>query len=307
MIRVHAADGTVLVSMGPSYGEWISYEKIPQQMKDAMIAVEDRRFESHWGVDLWGIARGISSSLDRKGRVSAVSTITQQLARNVFLSSNRSYMRKLREGVLALAMERKFTKDQILELYLNKVYFGGGAYGIDAASRKFFGHSAETLSLAESAVIAGLVKAPSHYSPTADAEAAVGRASVVLKVMVETGKISQATADSTDPRMVKLAPEPKQNSVRYFTDWALPQLEVLIDETDAPLEVWTTLDLGMQRAADDAIRANTPGAAQGALVSLDRDGAVRAMVGGKDYVSSIYNRATQAVRQPGSSFKLFVY
>ncbi|WP_439646560.1 transglycosylase domain-containing protein [Sphingomonas soli] len=307
MIRVHAVDGTVLVSMGPSYGEWISYDKIPQQMKDAMIAVEDRRFESHWGVDPWGIARGISNSLDRKGRVSAVSTITQQLARNVFLSSNRSYMRKLREAVLALAMERKFTKDQILELYLNKVYFGGGAYGIDAASRKFFGHSADRLSLAEAAIIAGLVKAPSHYSPTADAEAAVGRASVVLKVMAETGKISEATAEATDPRLVKLAPEPKQNSVRYFTDWALPQLEVLIDETDAPLEVWTTLDLGMQRAADDAIRANTPGAAQGALVSLDRDGAVRAMVGGKDYVSSIYNRATQATRQPGSAFKLFVY
>ncbi|RYY28004.1 MAG: PBP1A family penicillin-binding protein [Sphingomonadales bacterium] len=307
MIRVHAADGTVLVSMGPSFGEWISHDKIPQVMKDAMIAVEDRRFESHWGVDPWGVMRGIRDSIDRKGRVSAVSTITQQLARNVFLSSNRSYMRKVREGILALAMERKFTKDQILELYLNKVYFGGGAYGIDAASRKFFGHTADTLSLAEAAIIAGLVKAPSHYSPTADAEAAVGRASVVLNVMAETGKISRATADATDPRMVKLAPEPRQNSVRYFTDWALPQLEVLIDETDAPLEVWTTLDLGMQRAADDAIRANAPGSAQGALVSLDRDGAVRAMVGGKDYVSSIYNRATQATRQPGSAFKLFVY
>lgn len=187
------------------------------------------------------------------------------------------------------------------------MYFGGGAYGIDAASRKFFGHPATNLSLAEAAVIAGLVKAPSHYSPSADAEAAVQRASVVLNLMAETGKISVAQARATDPGSVRLAPEPRQNSVRYFTDWALPQLEVLIDETDAPLEVWTTLDLNMQRAADEAIRSNSPGDAQGALVSLDRDGAVRAMVGGKDYVSSIYNRATQATRQPGSAFKLFVY
>lgn len=307
MIRVHAADGTVLVSLGPSYGEWIKSDQIPQVMKDAIIATEDRRFESHWGVDPIGIARGIRDSFDRKGRVSAVSTITQQLARNVFLSLKRSYGRKVREGILALALERKFSKDQILELYLNKVYFGGGAYGIDAASRKFFGHPATSLSLAEAAVIAGLVKAPSHYSPSADAEAAVDRASVVLDLMAETGKISRATADATDPKSVKLAPEPRQNSVRYFTDWALPQLEVLIDETDAPLEVWTTLDLNMQRAADEAIRRNAPDGAQGALVSLDRDGAVRAMVGGKDYVSSIYNRATQATRQPGSAFKLFVY
>jgi penicillin-binding protein 1A len=307
MIRVHAADGTVLVSMGPSYGEWIQYDKIPQVMRDAIVATEDRRFESHWGVDPVGIVRGIRNSFDRKGRVSAVSTITQQLARNVFLSLKRSYGRKAREGILALALEQKFSKHQILELYLNKVYFGGGAYGIDAASRKFFGHPATSLSLAEAAVIAGLVKAPSHYSPSADAQAAVDRASVVLELMAETGKISEAQAKATDPRTVELAPEPKQNSVRYFTDWALPQLEVLIDETDAPLEVWTTLDLNMQRAADDAIRKNAPGNAQGALVSLDRDGAVRAMVGGKDYVASIYNRATQATRQPGSAFKLFVY
>jgi penicillin-binding protein 1A len=310
MIRVHAADGTVLVSLGPSYGEWIHYDQIPQVMKDAIIATEDRRFESHWGVDPVGVARMIwrAKQLHDEGRrLQGGSTITQQVARTIFLSNKYDVGRKIREGVLALAMERKFSKEQILELYLNKVYFGGGAYGIDAASRKFFGHPASSLSLAEAAVIAGLVKAPSHYSPTADAEAAVDRASVVLDLMAETGKITAAQAQATDPKSVKLAPEPKQNSVRYFTDWALPQLEVLIDETEAPLEVWTTLDLSMQRAADDAIRANSPKNAQGALISLDRDGAVRAMVGGKDYVASIYNRATQATRQPGSAFKLFVY
>jgi penicillin-binding protein 1A len=310
MIRVHAADGSVLVSLGPSYGEWVEYEQIPQVMKDAILAVEDKRFESHFGVDPWGVLRALRIAAANSGedkRMQGASTITQQVARTIFLSNKYDLGRKMREAVLALAMERKFSKDQILELYLNKVYFGGGAYGIDAASRKFFGHPATSLTLPEAAVIAGLVKAPSHYSPTADAQAAVDRAAVVLRVMAEQGKISAAEAARADPKTVKLAPEGGQNSARYFTDWALPQLEVLIDETEAPLEVWTTLDPAMQRAANNAIRMNSPGNAQGALISLDRDGAVRAMVGGKDYVASIYNRATQATRQPGSAFKLFVY
>ncbi|KQM62509.1 penicillin-binding protein [Sphingomonas sp. Leaf17] len=307
MIRVHAADGSVIVSMGPSFGEWLPYNQIPAVMRDATVSVEDRRFRRHPGVDPIGIARSVQIRLERGRWVQGGSTITQQLARNVFLSSTKKFGRKFREWILALAMERKFTKDQILELYLNKVYYGGGAYGIDAAARKFFGHGADHLSLSEAAVIAGLVKAPSNYSPTADAEAAVGRAGVVIKTMVETGAISASEAAEADPEALKLAPEPRQNSVRYFTDWALPQLDMLIDEQQAPLEVWTTLDLGMQRDADAAIRANAPAGAQGALVALDRDGAVRAMVGGKDYVASIYNRATQAVRQPGSAFKLFVY
>jgi penicillin-binding protein 1A len=310
MIRVHAADGTVIVSLGPSYGEWIEYDKIPEPMRDAMVAIEDRRFRSHWGVDPVALARITKFAIDNRGtgrRLQGASTITQQVARTIFLSNKYDVGRKFREMILALALERKFTKDQILELYLNKVYFGGGAYGIDAASRTFFGHPATNLTLSEAAVIAGLVKAPSRYSPTADAQAAVGRASVVLDVMVETGALTAAEAATASPAQVKLAAAPRQNSVRYFTDWALPQLEVLIDETVAPLDVWTTIDLKMQNAATQAIQANTPAGAQGALVSLDRDGAVRAMVGGRDYVSSIYNRATQATRQPGSAFKLFVY
>jgi penicillin-binding protein 1A len=310
MIRVHAADGTVIVSLGPSYGEWIAYDKIPEPMREAMVAIEDRRFRSHWGVDPVALARITKFAIDNRGtgrRLQGASTITQQVARTIFLSNKYDVGRKFREMILALALERKFTKDQILELYLNKVYFGGGAYGIDAASRTFFGHPATNLTLSEAAVIAGLVKAPSRYSPTADAQAAVGRASVVLDVMVETGALTAEEAASASPAQVKLAAAPKQNSVRYFTDWALPQLEVLIDETVAPLDVWTTIDLKMQNAATQAIQANTPAGAQGALVSLDRDGAVRAMVGGRDYVSSIYNRATQATRQPGSAFKLFVY
>ncbi|MFL6725469.1 MAG: transglycosylase domain-containing protein [Sphingomicrobium sp.] len=307
MIRVRAANGQVLVSMGPSFGQWLTYDRIPAEMRAAIISTEDRRFRSHIGVDPIGIGRAVGAALVKGHRVSATSTITQQLARNIFLTNNRNFIRKIKEGILALALERKFTKDQILELYLNRVYFGGGAYGIDAASRKFFGHGADHLSLGEAAIVAGLVKAPSNYSPTADIEAARSRSGVVLQTMVKNGFISADTAAQVNPASVRIQETTNQNSVRYFTDWALPQLDTLIDQTTDPIDVWTTLDPGMQLAADRAIRANAPDDTQGALVAVDRDGAVRAMVGGKDYVSSIYNRATQAERQPGSAFKLFVY
>jgi penicillin-binding protein 1A len=307
MIRVHASNGAVLVSLGPSFGQWLTYDQIPSSMRSAMIAIEDRRFRSHPGVDPIGLVRAIGSAVIGGHRVRATSTITQQLARNIFLSNNRSMGRKVKEAVLALALERKFTKDQILELYLNRVYFGGGAYGIDAASRRFFGHGADHLSLGEAAIIAGLVKAPSNYAPTADVEAARNRSQVVLKSMVENGFVSSDVAASADPARIRIQPTSKQDSARYFTDWALPQLDTLIDETSEPIDVWTTLDPNMQEAAARAVVANAPGGAQGALVALDRDGAVRAMVGGKSYPDSIYNRATQAQRQPGSSFKLFVY
>ena len=307
MIRVRAADGTLLVSLGPSFGRWLQYEEIPGTMRSAMIAVEDRRFRSHPGVDPIGVARSFKVRFDTGRWKQGGSTITQQLARNIFLTNSRTFGRKVKEAVLALALEAKFSKDQILELYLNRVYFGGGAYGIDAASRTFFGHGAEQLSLSEAAIIAGLVKAPSNYSPTADVNAARGRAGVVINSMVENGFLSAAAAAGADPATIKVQPPTKQNSVRYFTDWALPQLDTLIDETSDPIDVWTTLDPGMQSAANRAIGANTPRGAQGALVALDRDGAVRAMIGGRDYVDSIYNRATQAERQPGSAWKLFVY
>ena len=307
MIRVRAADGSVIVSIGPSFGAWLPYSAIPDVMVDAMVSIEDRRYRSHPGVDPVGIARSFIVRFQKGRFVQGGSTITQQLARNIFLTNNKTWTRKLREIVLALALERKFSKDQILELYLNRVYFGGGAYGIDAASRKFFDHPATSLELSEAAIIAGLVKAPSNYSPTADAKAAIGRAGVVLESMQRAEVINATEFAAANPSSVKLAPEPKQNSVRYFTDWALPQLDTMIDETLEPIDVWTTLDLKMQSAADVAIRGNAPAGAQGALVALNRDGAVLAMVGGTDYVTSIYNRSTQAVRQPGSAFKLFVY
>jgi len=307
MIRVRAANGQVLVSIGPSFGQWLTYDQIPPEMRAAMISTEDRRFRSHIGIDPIGIGRALASALASGHRVRATSTITQQLARNIFLTNNRNFVRKFKEAILAMALERKFSKNQILELYLNRVYFGGGAYGIDAASRKFFGHGADHLSLGEAAIIAGLVKAPSNYSPSADVEAARARSGVVLQTMVRNGFIGADTAAAVNPAQVRIQQTTSQNSVRYFTDWALPQLDTLIDQTSEPIDVWTTLDPGMQVVADRAIRANAPDGTQGALVAIDRDGAVRAMVGGKDYVSSIYNRATQAVRQPGSAFKLFVY
>ncbi|MEO8619184.1 MAG: PBP1A family penicillin-binding protein [Sphingomicrobium sp.] len=307
MVRVRAADGTLLVSMGPTFGRWLRYDEIPATMRAAMISVEDQRFRSHIGVDPIGVARSVKVRIDTGRWKQGGSTITQQLARNIFLTNTQTFARKVKEAVLALAIERKFSKDQILELYLNRVYFGGGAYGIDAASRTFYGHGADHLSLGEAAIIAGLVKAPSNYSPTADIDAARGRASVVIDSMVKTGYVSAAAAANIDPATIRLQPASAQNSARYFTDWALPQLDTLIDETSEPIDVYTTLDVRMQGAASKAINANAPSGAQGALVSIDRDGAVRAMVGGRDYVRSIYNRATQAERQPGSAFKLFVY
>ena len=307
MIRVRASNGAVLVNIGPSFGQWLPYNQIPPEMRAAMIAVEDKRFRSHLGVDPVGVARAAKVRVDTGRWTQGGSTITQQLARNIFLTNSRTFGRKVKEAVLALAIERKFSKNQILELYLNRVYFGGGAYGIDAASRRFFGHSARNLSLGEAAIVAGLVKAPSNYSPTADVEAARSRSEVVLQTMVENGFVTPDRAAQVDSAAVKIQPTTKQNSVRYFTDWALPQLDTLIDESSEPIEVWTTLDPNMQGAAEKAIAANTPANAQGALVALDRDGAVRAMIGGRDYVDSIYNRATQAERQPGSAFKLFVY
>jgi penicillin-binding protein 1A len=306
-IVVRASDGTELVALGPSYGKWLSYDQIPQVMKDAIISTEDRRFHQHFGVDPIGVARSLMVRAQSGHWRQGGSTLTQQLARTIFLNNNRTFNRKGREALLAMALERRFSKDQILELYLNKVYFGGGAYGIDAASRKFFNHSATRLSLAEAAIIAGLVKAPSHYAPTADTSAAMDRARVVLSVMQQTGAITREQENDVDLNAVHIAPDAAQNSVRYFTDWALPQLDTLLPDNKEPIEVWTTLDVRMQNAATKAMLDQVPKGAQGALISLDRDGAVLALIGGTDYVTSNYNRAIKAMRQPGSAWKLFVY
>ncbi len=306
-VEIRAADDSVLVTLGPSYGEWLPYARIPHTMTGAMVAVEDRRFWNHPGVDPVGMARAAAVNMRAGHNVQGASTITQQLARNVFLTSNKTFGRKAREWVLALAMERKFTKEAILELYLNRVYFGGGAYGIDAASRKFFGHSATSLSLEEAAIIAGLVKAPSRYAPSADADAAKSRAGTVIATMVSSGAVTPAEAAAANLDALRFAAQERASGVRYFTDWVLQQVEQLTDETAEPLQVTTTLDAKGQHAAEEAIQAECPAGAQGALVALARDGAVKAMVGGRDYVTTNYNRAVSARRQPGSAWKLFDY
>src|SRR3954452_20159077 len=202
MIRVRAANGEVIQTMGPVFGEWLPYDRIPPIMRDAMTSVEDRRCRSHIGVDPIGIVRAFAVRIQRGHWAQGGSTITQQLARNIFLSNDFSFGRKLREAILAMALEWRFSKDQILELYLNRVYFGGGAYGIDAASRRFFGHSATQLSLPEAAIVAGLVKAPSNYSPTADVDAARSRAGVSLDLMQQAGFNAPPQASDTHPEGV---------------------------------------------------------------------------------------------------------
>lgn len=306
-VVIRASDGTELVTVGPSFGRWLPYSRIPPHMIAAMKSVEDRRFDWHPGVDPIGVARAIRTNLAAGDTVQGGSTITQQLAKNLFLTNSRTWDRKLREAVLALALERRFSKKAILELYLNRVYFGGGAYGIDAASRKFFGHSAEQLSLAEAAIIAGLVKAPSRYAPTADPLRARARAEVVLATMADSGAITPQQAAAADPGAVRFVVDRDQGDVRYFTDWVLAQLDTLTDETVQPLEVTTTLVPAQQAAAEAAMAERLPPGTQGALVAMTTDGAVTAMLGGRDYPTSTYNRAVVAERQPGSAFKLFVY
>ncbi len=306
-VVIRAADGTELVTVGPSYGRWLPHDEIPSEMIEAMKAVEDRRFDWHPGVDPIGMARALKVNLQEGGKVEGASTITQQLARNLFLTSTQTYARKIREAILAMAMERKYSKQQIMELYLNRVYFGGGAYGIDAASRKFFGHSATELDLEKSAIIAGLVKAPSRYAPTADPERARTRARIVIGTMEDSGAITAAQASAANVEGVRFVVDKDQGDVRYFTDWVLTQLETLTDEAVEPLDVTTSLNPRHQAAAEAAAKAQQIGGTQVAILGMRTDGAVTAMVGGRDYATSIYNRAVTARRQPGSSWKLFPY
>lgn len=306
-IRVFSDDDTLILTKGPEYGEWIKYKKIPKNMKKAIISIEDRRFYKHYGVDPIGIGRAIKDAWDKRGtnkRKQGASTITQQLSREIFLNRNYSYKRKIDEIIVALAMEQKFSKSQILELYLNKIYFGGNAYGIDAASRRFYNHSGEKLTIKEAALLAGLVKAPSNYAPSADAEAAIDRMNVTLSIMKELNHIKKIPKDN--PEIYK---ETKkiQNETRHFTDWIMKQLPSLVPDANGNIDIKTTININAQNDALNALRKNAPKNTQGAIVSMQNNGAIKAMVGGLDWQKSMYNRATEAYRQPGSAFKAFVY
>ncbi len=313
-IIIKAANGATLVRNGPIYGEWVPFTEVPDALVRAFTSVEDRHFFEHSGVDSRGLARAVVTNV-KGGRIRAGgSTITQQLAKNLFLSSDRTMTRKARELLLAFWLEQKFTKEQILTLYLNRVYFGGGAYGIDAASRKFFGHSAKTLSIAESAMLAGLVKAPSRLAPHINPKGAWNRAKVVLGAMADSGALTEAAAEKIKGQPPTIKGAAAGNDVRYFTDWVTSEAtRVLPEARGRSLVIYTTLDPGIQRAAAMALERGLEGegarrgASQGAIVAIEHDGAVRAMVGGADYGDSQYNRAVQAHRQPGSAFKLFSY
>jgi len=311
---VKAANGATLVRNGPTYGDWITFEETPDALIQAFLAVEDRNFFSHSGVDGRGLLRALYSNLRAGGVRAGGSTLTQQLAKNLFLTNQRTIKRKAQELLLTVWLEQKFTKRQLFTLYLNRVYFGGGAYGIDAASRKYFGHSARTLSIAEAAMIAGLVKAPSRYAPHINPEGAWERAQIVLGAMVDNETLTPEAAAKlkTQPPRIKQAAAGRD--VRYFTDWVESEARRLLPDTSGTsLIIHSTLDPGIQRAAAMALERGLAGegkeraASEGAVVSIDHDGAVRAMVGGADYAKTQYNRAVQALRQPGSAFKLFAY
>jgi penicillin-binding protein 1A len=313
-IVVKAANGATLVRRGPIYGDWISYQQTPTALIDAFLAVEDRHFFDHGGLDARGLARALWSNILAGGVRAGGSTITQQLAKNLFLSNKRTIKRKAQELLLALWLEQKFTKQQILTLYLNRVYFGGGAYGIDAAARKYYGHSATNLSIAEAALLAGLVKAPSRLAPHINPDGAWQRAQIVLGTMSAAGHLSKAAAAKIkgEPPFIRTATAGRD--VRYFTDAVEEEAHrIAPNARGQSLVIYSTLDPAMQRAASMAVERGLNGegkrrnASQAALVALDLDGALRAMVGGSDYGKSQYNRATQAQRQPGSAFKLFTY
>ncbi|MCK6449888.1 MAG: PBP1A family penicillin-binding protein [Alphaproteobacteria bacterium] len=313
-ITLAAADGTVFATYGDLVGETLRLDELPTTLPLAVMATEDRRFQSHPGIDPIGLARAAIANL-RAGSVrQGGSTITQQLAKNLFLTSERTLKRKVQETILALWLERKFTKAQILTLYLNRVYLGAGTYGVDAAARKYFGVSARQLDLWESAMLAGILKAPSRFNPIADPDTAERRTRQVLANMVDAGFLEASQADQARPSAKRPTSIANTGPIgRYFADWVMDQVQGFVGFTDRDLVVVTTLDPRLQRLAEDkvALALDMEGGAlnarQAALVAMAPDGAVRALVGGVEYAQSQFNRATQALRQPGSAFKPMVY
>jgi penicillin-binding protein 1A len=313
-IVLTATDGSEIARFGSLRGEAIRVGELPRYVAQAVVAIEDRRFYSHFGLDVLGLARAMMVNLIERRVVQGGSTISQQLAKNVFLTPERTIKRKVQEVLLALWLEANFSKEEILTLYLNRVYLGAGAYGIDAAARRYFGKPAHKVTLQEAAMIAGLLKAPSRYAPTRDLDSARQRAGVVLSAMVDVGDISEKQAAVARKRPARLRPPKhggRQN--RYFADWIMDRLPDYVGTSERDLVVVTTLDPKAQASAEAimqralSISGNKLSVGQGALLALGHRGEIRAMIGGRDYVRSQFNRATQARRQPGSAFKAAVY
>ncbi len=307
-------DGTLIATYGDLFGEPLRLKDLPRYLPEAVIATEDRRFYQHFGIDPVGLARAIVVNLRAGHVVQGGSTITQQLAKNLFLEPERTLKRKLQEALLALWLERKFTKEQLLEIYLNRVYLGAGTYGVDAAAHRYFDKSARQVTLYEAAAIAGLLKAPTRFSPARNRVAAEQRTAQVLLNMVDAGYLTAEQATSAERQKTHLAVAGRTRpGSRYFADWIYEQLASFDVLRGKDVVIVTTLDTRLQIAAEAAVaetlarEGDKAEVTQGALVAMAPDGAVRAMVGGRDYVESQFNRATQALRQPGSAFKPFVY
>ena len=313
-IAILGSDGTLLANRGETGGREVVLNELPKYLPQAFIAIEDHRFYSHWGIDPIGIARAVVKNIIRiGGGIQGGSTLTQQLAKNLFLTQERTASRKIQEAILALWLEQKFSKDQILELYLNRVYFGAGAYGVEGAAQKYFGKSARNVTIAEAAILGGLVQSPSRLAPNRNPDAAHARAALVLAAMQREGFI-------TEPQMKEALAHPAEpakpksiGSILYAADHVMDVLDDLVGTLDSDVIVTTTINPLMQSYAEKAVTEELQnkgvkyGVTQGALVSLDSDGAIRALVGGRSYADSQFDRATSAKRQPGSAFKPFVY
>lgn len=312
-ITLEADDGSVFARYGDLYGEHMSLEDLPPYAPEALISIEDRRFYSHFGIDLWGILRAAMRNAVEGHLVQGGSTLTQQLAKNLFLTPARTAKRKMQEMILAIWMERTYSKQQILTAYLNRVYFGSGAWGIDAAAHTYFSKSAREIDLREAAILAGMLRAPSRLAPTRDAGQAMERAKMVLRAMVDEGYITEdqmnAAIASEPPPGRKPGPS---GDGRYFADWVAEQVAPMAQDAGQDIVVRTTLNLNMERLAERHLESvldaqSEKDVTQGALVTLGQDGAIKTLVGGRNYRLSQFNRATQAMRQPGSAFKPFVY
>lgn len=305
-------NGAVIGVRGGRFAPPVEIASLPAYVPAAFVSIEDRRFYEHNGFDPRGIARAVVAGLSEGRATQGASTITQQLARNLFLSQERTLERKATELVYAVELERTYTKKQILGLYLSRVYFGSGAYGLEAASQRYFNKPAAKLSLKEAAMLAGVLKSPTGYNPVEQPERCLERANLVLAAMVETGAIARAQRDKAAAQKPKVWKIPPTGPSQYFVDWIDADVRRMVPKLTRDLVVETTLDQGMETAAGDAARNvtaryQTQGADQAAIVALDGVGRVRALVGGTDHASAPYNRAVSARRQAGSAWKPFVY
>ena len=312
-IQIVDLNGRLLATRGEFYGDPVSLKELPRHVPQAFIAIEDRRFYSHYGVDPIGVSRALYANLMRRGVAQGGSTITQQLAKNLFLTQERTLTRKVQELALALWLEGKFSKTEIIELYLNRVYFGAGAYGIEAAAQRYFSKPAQKLTVAEAAMLAGLVRSPSRLAPSHNPDGAERRAQTVLAAMVEMKFVTDDAAKTALMRPAQVVKVTSAGSVQYVADWVMDVLNDLVGRVEQDIVVETTIDPVLQAAAEKALfdelakNGEKAGVSQGAIVSMTPEGAVRAMVGGRNYAESQFNRAVAAKRQPGSAFKPFVY